>query len=56
MAYQMQRLVEGMGSANALGSQEEQLLEQVNGFIAMRPTAEWVERFCSQGKIIPEKT
>jgi hypothetical protein len=56
MAYQMQRLVEGMGSANALGSQEEQLLEQVNGFIALRPTTPWVERFCSEGKIIPGKT
>ncbi len=56
MAYQMQRLVEGMGSANALGSQEEQLLEQVNGFIAMRPSGEWVERFCSDGKINPGKS
>jgi exonuclease SbcC len=53
MAYQMQRLVEGMGSAAALGSQEDRLLEQVNNFIAMRPTGEWVERFCSGGKINP---
>jgi len=56
MAYQMQRLVEGMGSAGAMGTREEQLLEQVNGFIALRPTAEWAERFCSEGKIIPGKT
>jgi len=53
MAYQMQRLVEGMGSAGALGNKEEQLVEQVNSFMAMRPTAEWVERFCSDGKINP---
>jgi hypothetical protein len=45
MAYQMQRLVEGMGSASGQGSKEEQLLEQVNGFVALRPTGEWVEYF-----------
>lgn len=44
MAYQMQRLVEGMGSRQV--NQEQNLLEQVNGFIAMRPPGEWVERFC----------
>ena len=40
------RLVKGMGSAGAIGSQEEQLLEQVNGFIAMRPANQLLERFC----------
>jgi hypothetical protein len=45
MAYQMQRLVEGMGSGQL--DQEQRLLEQVNGFIAMRPPGAWVERFCS---------
>ena len=44
MAYQMQRLVEGMGGGQ--GDQTQILLEQVNGFIAMRPTGVWVERFC----------
>jgi hypothetical protein len=44
MAYQMQRLVEGMGGQQ--GDQEQLLLEQVNGFIAKRPAGVWVERFC----------
>ena len=44
MAYQMQRLVEGMGGGQ--GDQTQILLEQVNGFIAMRPLGVWVERFC----------
>ena len=45
MAYQMQRLVEGMGSGQ--GDPQQRLLEQVNEFIAMRPPAAWVERFCA---------
>ena len=45
MAYQMQRLVEGMGGG--LSDPEERLLEQVNGFIAMRPPGAWLERFCA---------
>jgi hypothetical protein len=45
MAYQMQRLVEGMGGG--LADDGERLLEQINRFIAMRPEAEWVGRFCS---------
>jgi len=44
MAYQMKRLVEGMGSGQ--GDPEKRLLEQVNAFIAMRPPGEWLERFC----------
>ena len=44
MTYQMQRLVEGMGGGQ--GDQEERLLEQVNEFIAMRPTGGWVVQFC----------
>jgi hypothetical protein len=47
MAYQMQRLVEGMGSAGAQRSREEQLLDQLNGFIALTPPDSWVERFCA---------
>jgi exonuclease SbcC len=54
MAYQMQRLVEGMGSGH--GDQNQQLLDQINEFIAIRPAGEWVERFCCDGKIIPQKT
>ena len=54
MAYQMQRLVEGMGGGQ--GDHEERLLEQVNGFIAMRPAGVWVERFCCDGKLSPRKT
>ena len=49
MAYQMQRLVEGMGSGQ--GDQTQRLLEQVNGFIAMRPTGVWVGRFCGGIKV-----
>jgi len=44
MAYQMQRLVEGMGSAQ--GDSRELLLERINQFLALRPTASWVGRFC----------
>lgn len=43
MAYQMQRLVEGIGSQQ--GGQEELLLVHVNGFITIRPSAIYVERF-----------
>jgi exonuclease SbcC len=53
MAYQMQRLVEGMGGQQ--GNQEQLMLEHVNGFIAMQPPGEWVERFCCDGKISPRK-
>jgi hypothetical protein len=44
MAYQMQRLVEGMGGGQ--GDSRELLLEQINQFIALRPPAKWVGRFC----------
>jgi hypothetical protein len=44
MAYQMQRLVEGMGSGRADGHQ--QLLGQINDFLSLRPPAAWAERFC----------
>lgn len=44
MAYQMQRLVEGMGSGPA--DSRELLLDQINQFIALRPQAKWVGRFC----------
>jgi len=43
MAYQMQRLVEGMGSGQ--GDSRERLLEQINGFTALRPSGEWLRRF-----------
>ena len=45
MAYQMQRLVEGMGSGQ--GDRKQQLLDQVNRFISLRPEGAWVGRFCS---------
>jgi exonuclease SbcC len=54
MAYQMQRLLEGMGSAQ--GEHDDRLLDQVNAFIAMRPPEPWLERFCCDGKIIPQKS
>ena len=44
MAYQMKRLVEGMGSRQA--GNEERLPELINEFIALRPPIEWMERFC----------
>ena len=43
MAYQMQRLVEGMGSRQVDGVQR--LLELINEFITMRPSEVWLERF-----------
>ena len=53
MAYQMKRLVEGMGSGQT--DDALRLLELINEFIAMRPSSEWLERF-SQGieKAVPE--
>ncbi len=53
MQYQMKRLLEGMGSAQA--EHHERLIQQINAFIAMRPTPEWLERFVCNGKIIPRK-
>jgi len=46
MAYQMKRLVEGMGGGQTDSAQ--QLLDMINEFIVMRPSPEWLERF-SQG-------
>jgi len=43
MAYQMKRLVEGMGSGP--GDSRERLLEAINRFIALRPPADWLGRF-----------
>ncbi len=53
MAYQMKRLVEGMGSGQT--DDALRLLELINEFIVMRPSSEWLERF-SQGieKAVPE--
>jgi exonuclease SbcC len=45
MAYQMKRLVEGMGSGQ--GDTRQRLLEEINAFIALRPSAEWVGRYRS---------
>jgi DNA repair protein SbcC/Rad50 len=44
MAYQMKRLVEGMGSGP--GDARERLLEAINRFVALRPPGDWVGRFC----------
>ena len=44
MAYQMKRLVEGMGSGP--GDSRQRLLETINHFIELRPPGEWVGRFC----------
>ena len=51
MAYQMKRLLEGLGSQQ--GEHQERLIQQVNEFIAMRPQAVWLDRFCCGGKINP---
>ena len=45
MDYQMRRLVATMGKGKP---QDEPTLEKhINGFVALRPSAQWVERFCS---------
>jgi len=44
MAYQMKRLVEGMGSRQA--DSTERRLQLVNEFMALRPSAQWTDRFC----------
>lgn len=53
MEYQMQRLLEGMGIAQA--DHYERLIQQINAFIGMRPPSSWLERFVCGGKIIPRK-
>jgi len=50
MAYQMKRLVEGMGSHQA--QPEHTLQDSINDFIALHPSSDWSERFCS----VVEKT
>jgi len=45
MAYQMKRLVEGMGSHQA--QPENDLQRSINDFIALHPSTDWTERFCS---------
>ncbi len=45
MAYQMKRLVEGMGSQQA--QPEHALQNFINDFIALHPSTDWTERFCS---------
>lgn len=44
MAYQMKRLVEGMGGGSV--DRNEQLAELINGFLELRPQPHWVDRFC----------
>jgi hypothetical protein len=44
MAYQMQRLVEGMGSQQA--DDRQRLIDGINAFLGMRPSGEWLERYC----------
>ena len=53
MEYQMKRLLEGMGSAQA--EHHERLIQQINDFIGLRPSSEWLDRFVCDGKIIPRK-
>ncbi len=45
MSYQLQRLAAGMGSR--ITEPDQELLAQINAFIALRPTLSWVERFCA---------
>jgi hypothetical protein len=44
MAFQVQRLAEGMGKQRE--NPRTTLVRLVNEFIACRPSAEWAERFC----------
>jgi hypothetical protein len=44
MKYQMQRLVEGLGSQQHV---EMPLESSINDFINLRPTTPWAERFCA---------
>jgi exonuclease SbcC len=53
MAYQMKRLVDGLGTAQA--EQSDRLLEQINEFIALKPPLSWLDRFCCDGMLIPQK-
>ena len=53
MAYQMQRLVEGMGGGRE--DRKQRQLKLINRFIRLRPGPEWVERFCSDRKINPPR-
>jgi len=48
MAYQMQRLAEGMGRGQE--SSRERLLSLINQFSALRPSAAWTSRFCAGAK------
>jgi hypothetical protein len=43
MAYQMKRLVAGMGSGQ--GDSKDRLLAAINHFIGLRPPEEWLGRF-----------
>jgi len=43
MAYQMQRLVDGMGQGAP--DEKQALLEMINGMLGLRPSAPWAERF-----------
>ncbi|NNK31875.1 MAG: DUF349 domain-containing protein, partial [Xanthomonadales bacterium] len=54
MAYQMQRLVEGMGSGSE--DRSERLLGQVNQVVALRPPAQWLERFSRGVQSVRAKT
>jgi negative regulator of replication initiation len=54
MAYQMQRLVEGMGSGSE--DRSEGLLDQVNQVLALRPPAQWLERFSRGVQSVRAKT
>jgi len=50
MNFQMQRLVKGMGSRAV--QPEPDLLGSINDFIALRPSGNWAERFCSTVRTI----
>jgi hypothetical protein len=45
MAYQLSRLTQGLG--NQVLERDQALLDQINAFIALRPTPNWIERFFS---------
>jgi exonuclease SbcC len=45
MKYQLGRLTQGLG--HQVLEPEQELLRQINGFIALRPERRWVDRYCA---------
>lgn len=45
MKYQLGRLTQGLGQQ--VLEPEQELLKQINAFIALRPERQWIDRFCA---------